>query len=459
MKERHVMAFDLGASNGRAIIGEYKDGAISLHELHRFQNNPVRLGKHIYWDFPRLFHELLTSLVEAKNQGYNVESIGIDTWGVDYGLIDTDGNLMGNPIHYRDVRAAEGMEMLLSKYSAKDMKRKTGMDCVSFNTINQLINDSVIKHSSNVAAMLNTPDLFNYFLTGKMVSEYSIASTTQLYDYGQRDWDWSLIEALGLPRGIFREVVASGTIVGDIKEELLDEMKLKITKVVAVTSHDTATAVAAVPADEDDFLFISTGTWIVCGANKKEMTVNEHMMDFDLTNEGGRFPHVNLLKNHVGLWIIQEARRSWQKEGLDIGFGVMVEKAKSVDIDSFIDINDERFFEPGQMPEKIAAFCKETGQTVPIGVGETVKVIEQSLGREISRTLRKIETSVGKTYDKVYIFGGGVQDQLLCSLISEYSGKELVVGMKEGAAYGNVLDQLTALGIIEENQWKDIKRL
>lgn len=458
MAARHVMALDLGASNGRAIVGTYEDNKVTLHEIRRFENSPVRLGKHIYWDFPRLFHELLMSLVEAKNQGYKVESVAIDTWGVDYGLIDTNGNLMGNPIHYRDQRASQGMAMLLEKYSAEALKERTGMDCVSYNTVNQLINDDVLKHSGNVAAMLNTPDLFNYFLTGNMASEYSIASTSQLYDYEARDWDWSFIKELGLPTGIFKDVVASGTIIGDVKDDILEEMKLPPTKVVAVTSHDTATAVAAVPAEEEDFLFISTGTWIVCGANRQEATINDDMMQFGLTNEGGRYPNVNLLKNHVGLWIIQETRRAWQKEGLDIGFGDMVAKAQEVEIDSFIDINDERFFEPGEMPEKVKNYCKETGQTVPVSVGEVVKVIEQSLAREISRTLEKIEKAVGKTYDKVYLFGGGVQDKLLCKLIEHYTGKEVVIGMKEGATYGNVLEQFTALGIIDVASWKDIEK-
>lgn len=453
-----MMAFDLGASNGRAIIGEYQDGKVTLHEIHRFQNNPVRLGKHIYWDFPRLFHELLTSLVIAKNEGYKVESVGVDTWGVDYGLIDTDGNLIGNPVHYRDARAAEGMEMLFEKYPAKVMKEKTGMDCVSYNTVNQLINESILKREGDVVAMLNTPDLFNYFLTGEMVSEYSIASTTQLYDYHAMDWNWTLIEELDLPGNIFKKVVESGTVVGDVKQEILDEMKLNPMKVVAVTSHDTAGAVGAVPADEEDFLFISTGTWIVCGANRKEVTINRHMMEDDLTNEGGRFPYVNLLKNHVGLWILQESRKAWHKEGMKISFAEMVDLAKKSSIDSMIDINDERFFEPGKMPKKVQDYCRETGQKVPEGIGEIVMVIEQSLAKGISETLRKIETSIEKTYDKVYLFGGGVQDELLCRLVRDYTGKEVVVGLKEGATFGNVLDQLTALDIIGEQDWKDIIR-
>ncbi len=457
MGQTHVMAFDLGASNGRAIVGVYEEGKIELHEVHRFSNDPVKLGSHLYWDFPRLYHELQTSLVKAKHLGYKVQSIAVDTWGVDYGLIDSDGELMGNPVQYRDERAAQGMEELLTKYDKEALKRRTGMDCVTYNTVNQLIKERLLRYD-DVEAMLNTPDLFNYFLTGRMASEFSIASTTQLYDYDNQDWNWTFIDELNLPKKIFKEVIASGTIVGPVKQEIIEELKIEPLEVVAVASHDTASAVRAIPSEEEDFLFIATGTWIIVGSNQESATMNDKVIEYDLTNEGGKFPHVNLLKNLVGLWVIQEAKRYWNKTGIEIDFPEMIHQAREVETDSFIDVLDHRFFEPGEMPNKVKDFCRETNQSVPESIGEIVKVIEQSLAKQIAITLSQLEASVGKVYDKVYLFGGGVQDALLCELIERYSNKKVVIGPKEATAFGNVVDQLIGLDIIGEGERRDVLR-
>jgi len=447
--QSHVMAFDLGASNGRAIVGIYEDGKIELHEVHRFTNDPVRLGQYVYWDFPRLFHELQTALVQAKKKGYNIKSIGIDTWGVDYGLISEEGDLLGNPIQYRDDRAAEGMKQLLSKYDKETLKRRTGMDCVTYNTVNQLISEKLLRYD-DVAAMLNTPDLFNYFLTGKMYSEFSIASTTQLYDYNSKEWNWEFIDELKFPKKIFKEVIGSGTIVGQVKQTIIDELKINPLKVVAVTSHDTAAGIRAIPTEEDDFLFIATGTWIIVGSKQKAVTMNDKVIAYDLTNEGGKFPNVNLLKNHVGLWILQESKKHWHKIGKDIDYPEMIKLARESQIEAYIDILDQRFFEPGNMPNKVKNYCKETNQQVPESIGEIVKVIEQSLAKQIATTLSQIESAVDKKYNSVYMFGGGVQDLLLCELIEKYSNKKVFLGPKEATAFGNVIDQLIALEIIDE---------
>lgn len=446
-----VLAFDLGASTGRAIVGDYRNGKISLHEIHRFSNDPVVLNKHIYWDFPRLFHELKTALVKAKHAGYCIKSIGIDAWGVDYGLIDSDGELMGNPIHYRDERAQKGMDQLLKIMDKNSLKKRTGMDCMSYNTINQLMSDRMIGRAET-KALLNIPDLFNYFLTGEMVSEYSMVTTTQLYDYSRNDWNDALIDELGFNRSIFQKIGESGKVIGTIKDSIIEELNIEPIKVVSVTSHDTSVAISSIPEDDEAFLFIATGTWIIVGTKQKRMMMNEHVMAHGLTNEGGKFPNVNLLKNHVGLWILQESKKYWEKSGQDISFARMVELGQETDIDAFIDIMDERFFEPGNMPEKVKAYCSETNQVVPESVGQIVKVIEQSLARQIADTLFAIEEAVGKSYDKVHIFGGGVQDQLLCRLIEDYSNKKVIIGPKEATAFGNVTDQLLALGVMTDQE-------
>lgn len=455
MKSVQVLAFDLGSSNGRAIIGEYKNGKIKLHEIHRFSNDPVRLNRYTHWDFLRLFHELETSLIIAKNKGYNIQSVGIDTWGVDYGLIDEDGELMGLPIQYRDPRAGEGRTKLLEKFDKDELKRRTGMDCVTYNTINQLMSEKLLKYDT-IKGLLTMPDLFNYFLTGKMGAEFSMATTTQLYDYKEQRWNYKLMEEINLNKNIFVDIIKSGTVVGDIKETIINDLKIKPMKVVSVTSHDTAAAIRSIPSDDEDFLFIATGTWVIVGTNQKHMTMNETVMKYDLTNEGGKYPNVNLLKNHVGLWIIQESKRYWEKEGKSIGFGEMVKQAREVEIDTFIDILDERFFSAGHMPEKIKDYCRETNQIVPVTIGEVVRVIEQSLARQIAETLSHIEEAVDKKYEQVYIFGGGVQDALLCELIEYYSKKLVIIGPKEATAFGNVVDQFIALNVFEEKDRKNI---
>jgi len=448
---RQVMAFDLGASNGRAIVGDFNYGKIVLHEVHRFNNDAVKLGNYLYWDFPRLFHELKTALVKAKNMGFVIESVGVDTWGVDYGLIDEEGDLITNPVNYRDDRAAAGMKQLLESFTKDELKLLTGMDCVTYNTVNQLINDKFLARG-HAKAMLNMPDLFNFFLTGIYSSEYSMATTTQLYDYENKTWNWPLISKLELDPTIFQKVISSGTIVGDVKEDLLEELNMPSLKVSSVTSHDTAAAVRAVPTDGEEFLFIATGTWVIVGSKQKSVTMNDQVMAYDLTNEGGKFPHVNLLKNHVGLWMLQESKKYWEKAGHSLGFGDLVDMAEKVSVKAHVDITDERFFEPGNMPLKIQDYCRESHQEVPDSIGEIVLVIEQSLAKQIAESMGHIELATGKAYEEVYVFGGGVQDRLLLRLIGEYSGKKVVVGPKEATAFGNVLDQMIALDILKEDQ-------
>jgi len=438
-----VLAFDLGASNGRAIVGEYNRGKIVLHEVHRFSNSPVKMNNHLYWDFPRLLFELKTALIKSKNQGYKIQSIGIDSWGVDYGVLDIEGELMANPIHYRDERCNQGLALLLEKKNEASLKSETGMDCVSYNTINQLLVDRYIRWD-HADVILNIPDLFNYFLTGKKLSEYSMATTTQLFDYKTMDWNMSLIQELGFKASLFMPIIQSGTNLGSVKNEIIKELGIETLEVISVTSHDTALALQSLPM-EDDYLFIATGTWIIVGAKQEQMTMNEMVIEYGLANEGGSYPSVNLLKNHVGLWILQESKRYWENNGMNIEFGEMVELAKGTVIRSEIDINDPRFFEPGEMPIKVQDYCKETKQQVPNSIGEIVRVIEESLAKQITKTLTEIEAAIGKTYDRVCIFGGGIQDQLLCQLIKKYSKKQLVYGVKEATALGNITEQLLAL--------------
>ncbi|MBN2220690.1 MAG: rhamnulokinase, partial [Vallitaleaceae bacterium] len=436
-----VLAFDLGASSGRGIIGELNEGRIELTEIHRFENEPVMLNGVLYWDFLRLFHELKKTIKLAQQKGYQIASIGIDSWGVDYGVIDKSGQLMGNPVHYRDERAQRGMERLLKSYSNRELKEKTGMDCVSYNTVNQLMEESHI-NLDQASGILNIPDLLNYFLTGIKASEYSMATTTQLFDYSRNQWNDEWIKDLGFRRDLFQEIIPSGTVLGPVKQELCEELQVDPFQVVCVTSHDTAAAIQSVECSRKNFLFVATGTWIIVGAKQEQVTMNQAVLDYGLSNEGGKYPSVNLLKNHVGLWLIQESKRQFEKEGQKLSFSELVEAGRKTQINTFIDIMDERFFQPGNMLKKIREYAIESKQKEPSTVGEYIRIIEQSLGKQIAITLKQIEEATGMEEDEIYLFGGGIQDELLCECIEEYSGKKVIKGAKEATALGNILDQL-----------------
>lgn len=440
-----VLALDIGASNGRAIVGQFKAGKISLTEIYRFENQPVKLNQYWHWNFLALFGEVQKSLGIAFHKGYRIESVAIDTWGVDYGLLDRAGELMASPIHYRDERSKIGQERLLAVFDKQALKRQTGMEVLIFNTINQLLSDRLLKQS-DCSMMLNMPDLFNYFLTGQIGSEYSMATTTQLYDYRQRDWNYDLIEQIKLPKRIFAPVFPSCRTVGLIKPEIANQLEIDPVKVISVTSHDTAAAVRSVPEASADFLFVATGTWAIVGAKQQKVTINDRIMASQLTNEGGDYPNVNLLKNQIGLWLLQECKAEWNKSGIEIDYPAMIEQAERAECASLIDLTDQSFFEPGDMPNKIKAYCRKSGQPEPKSIGEVVLVAERSIAHGISQALTELEEAVGKRYDRVYVFGGGLRDRLLLRLLGEVSGREMIQGVVEATAMGNVIDQLITLG-------------
>ncbi len=450
-----VLAVDLGASNGRGIVGRYDENkkSLSLHEVHRFENEPVKLGDYLYWDFPYLFRQIKIALLNAKNEGFDVKSIAVDTWGVDYGLIDKNAQLISNPINYRDDRSTKGLEKLLSMYSKEDLKKRTYMNSESYNTVNQLLFESNIDLGEK---MLFMPDLFTYFLSGESVCEYSMASTSQLVDYDNLDWNWKFIDELGLNKKIFTEITKPMQVAGKLKKEIADEIGIEQIDVVSITGHDTHLALNSVPSEADDFLFVATGTWIIIGSKQKKPVYNESLVKFDLSNEGGTYPDVNILKNHVGLWLMQRTKKYFNDRGDDIGFSEMIDLGEKSKLDSLIDIADPRFFGMGKMPELIADYLKETGQEPAETVGDYVRVIERSLAKKIAETIANIETTVDKTYEEVYMFGGGLRDRLLKGFIEEFSGKKIIEGVIEGTATGNVLEQLMSLGVIDDSQRVEI---
>ena len=453
-KNVKVLALDFGASSGRAIVGTFDGEKISLKEIHRFTNDPVILVDTMYWDVLRLFHDIKTGLIKAKQEG-KIQSLGIDTWGVDFGLLDKNGKLLENPVHYRDARTKGMMEKVFSKMDKEKLYNVTGNQFMELNTIFQLmaIKEQQPELLDRAETMLLMPDLLNYFLSKEKCTEYTIASTTQLLDAKSKKWSSEIIENLNLPKNIFTNIVQPGTKIGKLSKEISEELGIDSIDVIAVTGHDTQAAMVAVPTQEEDFIFLSCGTWSLLGTELAEPIINETSAKLNITNEGGAANKTSFLKNIIGLWLIQESRRQWIREGKEYGFGELEQMASKVGkIDSFIDTDNEEFIPAGNVPKRIREYCERTGQYVPQNEAEIVRCIDQSLAIKYRYALEQIEASTGKKYQAINIIGGGIQSKLLCQLTANVCGRKVIAGPVEATVMGNIALQLIALGEI-----KDIK--
>lgn len=449
---KRVLAFDFGASSGRAIIGTLDNGKITLNEVHRFSNDPVTVNGTFYWDVLRLFHEIKQGLLKAKQAG-GFDSIGIDTWGVDFGLLDKDGVLLENPVHYRDKRNI-GMVEKAAKYIGKDeMYKLTGIQFMDFNTAFQLlsIKENRPELLARAQSLLFMPDLFAYFLTGNKVSEYSIATTSQLVDINTRDWSKEMLEKLGLPEKIFNRIVPSGSVTGYLSDEICEELGLEKVPVIAVCGHDTQSAVTAVPSEKEDFAFISSGTWSLFGTETKKPIVNDLSYSFNVTNEGGFGYSTAFLKNICGLWLIQESRRQWIREGKKYSYAELEKAAlREKPFARFIDPDAPEFAVPGNLPARIADYCRRTGQSVPENEGQTVRCIYESLALRYRAVLEGIEKCTGKNYDSLNVVGGGTKDTLLCKMTADACNITVYAGPIEATVMGNVAVQLISGGDIAD---------
>jgi len=450
--KKQVLAFDFGASGGRAIIGKLDKDKIIMKEIHRFSNDFVIVNGTMYWDTLRQFYEIKQGMLKAKQHG-GFYSLGIDTWGVDFGLLDEHGALLENAIHYRDDRT-EGIQEKAFECIKKDkIYEITGNQLMNLNTVFQLY--SLVLNRpwllERAGTLLLTPDLFNYFLTGKKVAEYTMASTTQMMDARERKWSGDILKALQIPQRLLPEIVASGTTISEVTPEICEELGLKPAKVIAVASHDTGSAVAAVPTQEENFIFISCGTWSLLGTELPEPSINEKSSLFNMTNEGGYGGKTTFLKNIIGLWLIQESKRQWQREGKEYSYGQLEKMASNVTpLQTFFDPDAPEFTPSGDMPERIRRFCKKTGQAVPQTVAEVVCCINQSLAMKYRYTLEQIETCLFKKYEKIYMIGGGIQSRLLCQMTANASGCIVQAGPIEATALGNIAVQLIAAGEIKD---------
>ena len=449
---KRILAFDFGASSGRAMIGTYNGETLDLEEVHRFSNDPVIVNGTMYWDTLRLFYEIKQGIVKAKLAG-GFDSIGIDTWGVDFGLLDEEGKLLENPIHYRDDRTKGMVEKSFEYLPKEKFYEITGLQFMELNTVFQLLalkeqRPHVLERADK---LLLTPDLFAYFLTGVQSTEYSIASTTQLLDAKNRTWSKEVMEALGIPERIFTDIVPCGTVIGQLSDEICEELGVDKVDVVAVASHDTQSALIAVPAKEKDFIFLSSGTWSLLGTELDAPIIDANSEKYNITNEGGCEYKASFLKNIIGTWLIQESRRQWIREGQEYGFGELESMAKQVPyLQNFIDPDAPEFVPAGNIPRRIREYCAKSGQPVPETIADIVCCIDQSLALKYRMALEEIETCTGKKYETIYIVGGGTQSKLLCQFTANACGRKVVTGPIEATVLGNLAMQLVAAEDVPE---------
>ncbi|MEZ5402819.1 MAG: rhamnulokinase family protein [Bryobacteraceae bacterium] len=445
-------AVDLGAESGRVILGVLEEGRLLLEELHRFANQPVRLPTGLYWDTLRLWHEILTGLaVAGRDRGLRLEGIGVDTWGVDIALLGADGALIDNPRHYRDSRNAGIPEKAFEVVPRAEIFAQTGLQFMQINSLYQWYAMKLAWAPANDAArtLLFMPDLFHYFLTGETKAERSIASTSQFYNPKFERWSSEMLLALRLNPEILPDIVDPGTLLGPILPYVADLTGLdETTPVFATAGHDTAAAVAAVPAqDEGDWCYVSSGTWSLMGVELREPVLTPECLALDFTNEIGVERRVRLLKNIMGMWPLQECRRAWALEGHDYSYDTLTEMAAAAPAFSAI-LNPDAFLEPGHMPERIAAFCRDTGQTPPDGPGATARAILESLALRYRQVLENLETLTGRSIGRIHIVGGGSRNTLLNQFVADCTGRTVIAGPTEATAAGNVLVQAMGAGLV-----------
>lgn len=452
------LAIDFGGGSGRVIAGTITDEnggkKLTMQLVHRFQNRQVRLGNHVYWDFPALFEDMKTGLKKAAQLGLKVSGIAIDTWGVDFGFIDRDGNLVGNPVCYRDARTNGMAERFFADVDRTAHYAVNGTQVMEINTLFQLLSLKLADSPQLQIAdkMLFTPDLFSYFLTGEANTEYTIASTSEMLDARKRDWDWELIDSLGLPRHLFCPIVMPGTVRGRLRKDIAEETGLGEVDVIAVGSHDTASAVAAVPAtdDEQPVAFISSGTWSLLGVEINEPILTEEARRAEFTNEGGIGGKITFLQNITGLWFIQRLMAEWKEEGDEQQYDILLPAAEKAVIDTVIPVDDAAFQNPPSMQQAIIDYCNAHNLTAPTSKAETTRIVLQSLAAKYAEATSALNAMLPSPIKKLHIIGGGSQNKLLNRLTEEALGVPVEAGPVEATGIGNILTQALAKGEVSD---------
>ncbi len=446
------LAFDFGAESGRSILSTLEAGKLSLRQTHRFPNPNGAMNGTLQWDLLGQWEQIKTGLREtAKGLDGKLAGIGVDTWGVDYGLLGADGQILGNPVCYRDPRTEKMMDHAFGIVHKRDLYEKTGLQFMPFNTLFQLLAQSTANSSTLAGAktMLFMPDLFNYLLTGIARAEFSIASTSQMIDPRTGQWELDLLRKLGLPTHVLPPIIPSGTVLGPVLDSVVKECGLA-GNVIATTGHDTASAVAAVPAEGGNWAYLSSGTWSLMGVELDRPLINDKSFAYNYTNEGGINGTTRFLKNIMGLWLVQECRRDFEKQGRTYDYATLTKMAaESKPFVSLVSATDNRFLTPGGMPGKIAEFCKSTNQPVPADDGAFVRCCLDSLALEYRKTIDGLEDVLGKKLDVLHIVGGGTQNELLNQLTADATRKTVITGPVEATAIGNVIVQAMAVGAIK----------
>jgi rhamnulokinase len=444
------LAFDLGAESGRAVVGRFDAGRLSIQEMHRFPNEPVRAGGSVHWDVLRLWHEIRRGLQLAAAEFPALTGVGVDTWGVDYALLDRRGDLLGNPYHYRDSRTDGIPERVFKFVSAKEIYSATGIQFMQINTLFQVF--AAMQTSPGLLNMahhfVTMPDLLNYWLTGRITCEFTNATTTQMFDTRRGTWALSMLERLGIPTHFLKEVTQPGSRIGSLREDLKKEFGIRGAEVIAPACHDTGSAVAAI-SSRGRSVFLSSGTWSLMGAEVLAPVINETARTLNFTNEGGVGGTIRLLKNITGMWLLQCCRKCWQEEGRSHDYASLVALATAEpSLNSFIDPNDPSFLHPASMTDAIRGFCQRTGQAAPSEPAEFVQIIFESLALMYRSVVESLETLTGQMFEEIRVVGGGARNRLLNQFTADATGLRVIAGPVEATALGNIAMQMVATGAV-----------
>ena len=448
---QNFLAFDLGAESGRGVLGHFDGEQLKLKELHRFPNGGIRVLDSLHWDVLRLWNEMNAALSMCAQKNIHLSGIGLDTWGVDFALLGRDDVLLGFPYHYRDSRTEGMLEEAFRHLSQATLFERSGCQFLQINTLYQLLSMAV--HKSPLLEVAETflmiPDLFNFWLTGKKVCEFTNATTTQFYDPRRKSWSKEICDTLGLPSEILPEIVQPGTQLGTLLPSVAAETGLLEIPVIAPACHDTGSAVAAVPSQGEDWAYISSGTWSLMGIEIPEPIITNQALALNFTNEGGVENTFRFLKNIMGLWLVQECRRTWAQAGDEMSYTQMTQLAESAKpFATLIDPDDEVFLSPGDMPSRIVDYSKRTGQTRPSDAGGILRCILESLALKYRWVLEKLEAVRGREIDVIHIVGGGAQNQTLCQFTADATETTVIAGPTEATAVGNIAVQAIASGLI-----------
>jgi rhamnulokinase len=444
----HYLAFDLGAESGRAILGTLESGRLTLEEIHRFANTPVRVLASLYWDTLRLWHEIQQGLrIAGRERQTALDGIGVDTWGVDFALLDAGGALLENPRHYRDARNNGMLDAVFKLVPREEVFAQTGIQFMQINSLYQLYAMRLAGSPALACArtLLMTPDLFNYWLTGVAKSELTIASTSQFYNPQRAGWSTELFDRLDLPKRILPDIVAPGTCLGPLLPQIAEASHLSAVPVYATGSHDTASAVAAAPAEGDSWCYISSGTWSLMGVELDAPLIDARSLALNLTNEMGACGKTRLLKNIAGLWLLQECRRAWALAGREYSYDELTAMATGAPPFSAV-IDPDAFLEPDEMPAKISAHCHATGQPAPESSAAIARTIFESLALRYREVLESLESLLGRRLGAIHIVGGGSRNRVLNQFVADACGRTVIAGPAEATAMGNVLIQAMGAG-------------